>query len=87
MPRPAQLTFLRMKTENFFALFPRIPRLPGKIEREATEYGILHVPDRGWDPCAIDCDTPYAIFFQDCRDPKWNRITFNGSNAVELKME
>lgn len=79
-----QVKFIRLDTENFFGLFPTVPRVPGSMEKEATEYGMIHVPKRGWDPCAIVDDVPYAVFNQDARIPKWNGIKFHSPNVSEL---
>lgn len=76
--------FLRIDTDNFFGLFPTVPRIPGTMEKEAMEYGMIHVPGRGWDPCVIVDDVPHAVFFQDARRPKWNRITFRSDNVSEM---
>lgn len=74
-----------MTTENFEGLFPAIARVSGDIEREATEYGLIFVEGRGWDPCAIAGDVPYAVFFQDAVFPKWKVIKFHGDQAQEVK--
>jgi len=82
--KPTPVTFIRMDSENFFGLFPSVPRVPGNMEREAMQYGMIHVVGRGWDPCAIDGDAPFGVFFQDADNPTWKNIRFPANNVSEL---